>query len=115
VEVKAPIEVRPAAGAIFLRPGENATFPIEVRREAGFAGEVELRLDGLPRGVKGSKGITLAPGETTVEVRLEMISDARPIAKPVELRVVGMARMTSGIVSVESKIRPMIQARPADK
>ena len=39
-----------------------------------------------------------------------MNPDARPIAKPAELRVVGMARMPRGNVSVESKIRPMIQA-----
>src|SRR5206468_3417483 len=65
VEVKVPIEVRPAAEAIFLRPGDGATFKVEVRRESGFEGEVELKLEGLPRGVKLAKGVTLGPGATT--------------------------------------------------
>ncbi len=115
VEVKAPIEVRPAAESIFLNPGDSATFKVEVRREAGFDGEIELKLEGLPRGVKLAKGVTFNPGMTAVEVKLEMNSEAKPIAKPVALRVVGMARMPRGNVSVDSKIRPMIQARPADK
>ena len=115
VEVKAPIEVRPAADAIFLKPGDNATFKVEIVREAGFDGEVELKLEGLPRGVKSPKGMTLGPGAKTAEVRLEMIPEARPIARPTELRVVGLARMPRGNVPVDSKIRPMIRARPADK
>ena len=32
------------------RPGDSATIPVEVRREAGFDGEVEMKLEGLPRG-----------------------------------------------------------------
>ncbi len=115
VEVKVPIEVRPAAETIFLKPGDNATFAVEVVREKGFEGEVELKLEGLPRGVKAGKGITLAPGTAKAEVRLEMNADARPLAKPAEVRVVGMARMPRGNVAVDSKIRPMIRARPADK
>ena len=115
VEVKAPIEVRPAAEGIFLRPGDGATFKVEVRREAGFEGEVELKLEGLPRGVKLAKGVTLGAGVTSAEVRLEMNAEAKPISRATELRVVGMARMPRGNVSVDSKIRPMIQARPADK
>ena len=115
VEVKEPIEVRPAAEAIFLAPGDGATFKVEIRREAGFDGEVELKLEGLPRGVKPPKGITFGTGASSAEVRLEMNADAKPIAKSVELRVVGMARMPRGNVSVDSKIRPMIRARPADK
>jgi hypothetical protein len=115
VEVKSPIEVRPAAEAILLKPGDNATLKVDVRREPGFDGEVELKLEGLPRGVKAGKGLTLGPGVKAAEVRLEMNPEAKPIAKPTELRVVGMARMPRGNVSVDSKIRPMIQARPADK
>ena len=51
-----PIEVRPSAEAIFLKPGDGATFKVEIRREAGFEGEVELKLEGLPRGVKVGQG-----------------------------------------------------------
>jgi hypothetical protein len=115
VEVKAPIEVRPAAEAIFLNPGDNATFAIEVVREKGFEGEVELKLEGLPRGVKAAKGVTLGPGVAKAEVRLEMGPEAKPLARGTELRVVGMARMPRGNVAVDSKQRPMIRPRPADK
>jgi hypothetical protein len=115
VEVKSPIEVRPSAESIFLKPGDGATFKVEIRRETGFEGEVELKLEGLPRGVKLAKGITFNSGVTAAEARLEMNSDAKPIDKPVRLRVIGMARMPRGNVSVDSKIRPMIQARAADK
>jgi hypothetical protein len=115
VEVKVPIEVRPAAEAIFLGPGDGATFKVEIRREAGFEGEVELKLEGLPRGVKLARGVTLGPGATAAEVRLEMAAEAKPLARGSELRVVGMARMPRGNVPVDSKIRPMIRPRPADK
>ena len=114
VEVRVPIEVRPAAEGIFLKPGDVANFAVEVVRATGFDGEVELKLEGLPRGVR-SKAVTLDTGETKAEVRLEMGTQARPLAKPVELRVVGMARMPRGNVAVDSKIRPMIRPRPADK
>jgi hypothetical protein len=115
VEVKVPIEVRPSAETIYLRPGDQATFSVEIKRETGFDGEVEIRLEGLPRGVKPPKNLELAPGKTTIQIRLEMNSETKPIEKPEELRVVGMARMPRGNVSVESQIRPMIEARPADK
>ena len=115
VEVKAPIEVRPAAGGIFLNPGDNATFAVEILREKGFEGEVELKIEGLPRGVKAGKGITLGNGVAKAEVRLEMGAEAKPLAGPAELRVVGMARMPRGNVSIDSKQRPMIRPRPADK
>jgi hypothetical protein len=115
VEVKAPIEVRPLAESIFLRAGDNATLGVEVRREPGFDGEVEMKLEGLPRGVKAGKPITLTAGMAKAEFRLEMSAEAKPLANPVEVRVVGMARMPRGNVAVDSKIRPMIRPRPADK
>jgi hypothetical protein len=115
VEVKAPIEVKSPAEAIFLNPGDTAKVAVEIVREKGFDGEVEVKLEGLPRGVKAGKGITLATGMTKAEVKLEMNADAKPLAKPSEVRVVGMARMPRGNVSIDSKIRPMIQPRPADK
>ncbi len=115
VVVKAPIEVRTAAEAIFLNPGDGATIPVEVRREPGFDGEIELKVEGLPRGVKLARGVTLGAVVSKGEIRLEMNADARPIAGSAELRVVGMARMPRGNVPVDSKIRPMIRARPADK
>jgi hypothetical protein len=115
VEVKSPIEVRPGAERIFLKPGDQATFKVDLVRSPGFEGEVEIKLEGLPRGVKPPRMMEIGPGSSSIEIKLEMNAEARPIAKPVELRVVGMARMPRGNVSVESKIRPMIEARPADK
>jgi hypothetical protein len=115
VEVKAPIEVKALAESIFLNPGDNATLPVEIAREKGFEGEVELKLEGLPRGVKAGKTITLAGGMAKAEIRLEMNADAKPLAKPAELRVVGMARMPRGNVAVDSKIRPMIRPRASEK
>jgi hypothetical protein len=115
VEVKPPIEVRPSTETIFLKPGDQATFRVVIRREAGFDGEVEIKIDGLPVGVKTVGNLELGPGKSSLEIRLEMENGTKPIERPVGLRVVGMARMPRGNVSVESKIRPMIEARLADK
>jgi hypothetical protein len=115
VEVRVPIEVRPRSESIFLSPGDSATIPIVIKRESGFDGEVEMKLDGLPRGVKLAGPVTVATGKSEAEVRLEMSPTARPLAKPSEFRVIGIARMSRGNVPVDSKIRPMIRARPADK
>jgi hypothetical protein len=74
-----------------------------------------MKLEGLPRGVKLAGPVTLLTGKSEVEVRLEMSPTAKPLAKPSDFRVIGIARMPRGNVPVDSKIRPMIQARPADK
>jgi hypothetical protein len=115
VEVRAPIEVRPRAETVFLAPGDSATIPVEVRREAGFEGQIELKLEGLPRGVKLDQPVAISTGQTSAMLRLAMASTAKPMERPTELRVIGMARMPRGIVAVDSKIRPMIRARPAEK
>ena len=114
VEVRVPIEVRPKTESVFLAPGDSAQIPIEVKRQEGFAGEVEMKLEGLPRGVKLAGPVTVLAGKSEAEVRLEM-SPTATLAKPTEFRVIGIARMSRGNVAVDSKIRPIIQARPADK
>ncbi len=114
VEVRAPVEVEAPSGDILVRPGDSATLAIKIRREAGFDGEVDLKLEGLPRGVKVAKSVTIAAGTTAAEVAIEMASTAKPLAKASEIRVVGMARTPGSAVAVESRIRPMIRPRPAD-
>ena len=115
VEVRAPIEVRPGAASLFIGPGEQANLPVEVVREKGFDGEVDLKLEGLPRGVKALRVPTMGSGIAKAEIRLEMGADARPLEAPKAVRVVGVARMPRGNVAVVSKQGPMIGPRAADK
>jgi hypothetical protein len=55
------------------------------------------------------------PEENGGVVRLVRAKSARPLARPAALRVMGVARMPKGQVSVDSAIRPMVEDRPAEE
>jgi len=74
--------VSPAGGTIAV--------PVTVERIGGFAGSVEIRVDGLPAGVKCSGGLIPA-GKTSVELTLTSAVVATPAASPV--RVIGTAML----------------------
>ena len=114
VEARVPIEVRSLAGSVTLRPGDETTFPIEIHREPGFEGEVEVWLEDLPTGVRAGPVVATGSGTSKVEVRLSMVAEAEQLVGETGLRVVGMARMPGGNVRIDSKVRPMIRARPAE-
>ncbi len=114
VEVRAPVTLEAPASDLFLRPGDTLKLAIKLRRQAGFDGEVELKLEGLPRGVKVAKAVTIPAGADSGEVALEMAGTAKPLARSSEIRVVGMARAGGSTVVVESPNRPILKPRPAD-
>jgi hypothetical protein len=115
VIVRAPVEVLTRAEEVTLRPGGSAKLWVALRREVGCREEVEVKVDGLPRGVKLAGPLTLGEGETEGELTLEMAPDAKPVAKPTTVRVVASVRMPRGVVAAEAKNRPMIVAVPAER
>ncbi|HWE39725.1 MAG TPA: hypothetical protein VG406_24460 [Isosphaeraceae bacterium] len=113
--VRPPIEVHVAPGPIALTPGGQAKVFVAVRREPGFAGPIDLRAERLPEGVKLVGNPRLTPGQDGMELTFEMAAGARAPAQSQAISVVGIARMPRGPVRVESPIRPMFAAAPADK
>ncbi len=115
VIVRAPVEVLTRAEMIVLKPGGSAELWVALRREVGCLEEVELKVEGLPRGVKLAEPVTLNEGGSEGLLRLEMAASARPSAKPTEVRVVATVRMPRGTVTIEAKNRPMIAMQSAER
>ncbi len=114
VIVRAPVEALVRDEPIAIKPGGKATFWVGLRRARGAEVDVDLKVEGLPRGVKQVDVPTLKENGSEAEIKLEMTASARPLTKPTAVRVVAIARMPRGAVATESRIRPMIVAAPAD-
>jgi hypothetical protein len=114
VELRRPVQVKPKAGTIAIRPGDTVPWPVELAREPGFEGEVELRLEGFPEGVSAAV-VTLGVGVSKGEFKVMMAAGAKPLTVASAVRVVGVARISGSAVGLESEIRPMIGPRTADK
>lgn len=113
--VRAPLEVLVRPGPIAIGPGGSATLWVGLRREVGCDAEVDLEVEGLPRGVKVAGSASIRGEDSDGEIRLEMAPGTTSPTGGVPLRVVAVARMPRGAVSVESRIRPMLTARPAEE
>ncbi|MDR3636814.1 MAG: PPC domain-containing protein [Isosphaeraceae bacterium] len=113
--VRAPVRVTARSGPVPLPAGGTAAVWVSVEREAGYSGPVELRVADLPQGVRMAGRVVIPPEETGAMVRLVRAKSAKPLAHPVALRVMGVARMPKGPVSVDSSIRPMVEDRPAEE
>jgi hypothetical protein len=61
------------------------------------SGSVELRVEGLPEGVRVSGRSVVPKGEAVGTVRLVRDETASPIAREDAVRVVGVARMPRGV------------------
>jgi hypothetical protein len=109
VIVRPPIRVHSRPDPIALSPGASARIVVGIGREPGYDGPVELRVEGLPEGVRVSGRSVVPKGEAVGTVRLVRDATAPPIAREVAVRVVGVARMPRGPVSVDSAIRPMVR------
>ncbi len=114
VIVRPPATLLNRAETVALRPGGSAGLWVGLRREVGCVEEVEVRLDGLPAGVKLAEPVTLKEGENEGVLRLEMEPNAAPLTTATAIRVVASVRMPRGVVAIESGNRPMIVASPAD-
>ncbi|HEV3167092.1 MAG TPA: PPC domain-containing protein [Isosphaeraceae bacterium] len=116
LEVRPPVHVMVGVtDAIRLEPGGKAVLPVTIKREAGYTGDVGLKLEGLPKGVKAGGSLLIPNEQTKLDVPLEMDATAEPLAKPASFRVIGMARMPRGPVRVDSANRPMVISHSAEK
>ena len=115
VIVRRPVEVLLAPGPIVLKPGGSQSVWVGVRREAGANAEIELKAEGLPRGVKLKEPVRLNETDTEAVLTLVMAGSAKPIDRPSAMRVVAIVRMPRGSVTVESQNRPMILGETTDE
>jgi hypothetical protein len=115
VIVRQPVEVLVRTGPIAMKPGGTAELWVGLRREIGAESpEIEIKLEGLPDGVKPSGPATIRENEAETLIKLEMSGTARSIANPAAVKVVAVVQMPRGNVSVESRNRPMIVAAKAE-
>ena len=111
VIVRPPIAIRARNEPIILSKDHAATVWVNVTREPGFEGAVDLEFT-LPKGVRLAGKATVPAGSSGLNFVLEGESvENRPFA----LRVAGVARMPQGPVRVDSAIQPMIVSRTAEK
>jgi hypothetical protein len=78
VEVVRPASLELAATQIDLAPGDSAELRGRVTRVAPFAQEVEVKLDGLPVGVKAAP-VKVAAEASDFTLTLEAAGDAVPV------------------------------------
>jgi hypothetical protein len=79
VEVVRPASLELAATEIDLTPGDSAELRGKVTRVAPFAQDVEVKLDGLPIGVKAAP-VKVAADASDFTLTLEAAGDALPVA-----------------------------------
>ena len=84
-----------------VAPGAAARYAIAVNRSGGFAGTVDLRVDGLPTGVNA----TFAPNPTDGATMLTVTPSATTPSGSYLLSVVGSAGSTTRAVAVQLVLR----------
>lgn len=111
VIVRPPVAIRARDQPIVLGREKAATLWVEVTREPGFVGPVDLNLD-LPKGMRVAGKSMVPADQPGMAVRLEgeLVGN-----KPFALRVAGVAQMPRGPVRAESAIQPMIVSGIAEK
>lgn len=72
-----------------ILPGKPLDIPIAIDRRLGFAGEVEISVEGLPQGVTATT-VQAAPAASAKSVTLRLTAEAMPASVPV--RLVGTAK-----------------------
>jgi hypothetical protein len=82
-------ELTVAADRFTLTPGKPLDIPVTVLRSNGFAGEVEVRVEGLPEGVTATPARSLASGPSAKTVTLQLSGNAVSFSGSV--RLVGKA------------------------
>jgi hypothetical protein len=115
VVVRPPFALRVRPEPLTVAPGGMASFWVGVQREPGFHGPVELRLSGLPVGLKPEGKLVVAPDADGIAVTLKMTDGSPPLSAPATLGITGVARMPRGPVRVDSAVRPMLAGQTAEK
>ena len=104
--VRPPIRVRAAESS-----SPDGTLRVNVEREAGFEGPVELRFNGLPEGVEAKPPLIVPAEADSAEVRFEGKSGAVVSSA---VGVIGVVRMPGGLVRVESANRASLTIPAAE-
>jgi hypothetical protein len=78
-----------AADRFVLTPGKPLEIPVTVVRRNGLAGEIEIRIEGLPEGVTAPP-VTAGPAAKTVSLKLSAATGGPATA----IRIVGRAKST---------------------
>jgi hypothetical protein len=115
VIIRAPVRITARPEPIMIGPNGTAELWVGVEREGTYSGPVELRVTGLPDGVRAPGRFVVPPGESGGVVRLVSPKRAKPIGPGSAVRVSGVVRMVQGAVSVDSAIRPMVVGRTAEE
>ena len=115
IVIRAPIRVSAQRVPVILQAGGSAELWVSVQREEGYSGPVELKVAGLPQGVKVAGRVVVPAEENGGTLRLVRSKTTKPFEGPFALRVMGVARMPKGPVSVDSAIRPMVAERLAEE
>ncbi len=87
-----------------LAPGLASAIFVRAIRKNGFAGEIQLGVEGLPAGVTAHCGRILANGRDGC-ILVQTAPDAKPTA--VNLRIFGMAPRPDGKGKLEATARPL--------
>jgi hypothetical protein len=111
VDVMAPAALSVPQAPIVLTPGAATPLHVACQRNAGFDGPIELKLEGLPPGVKALGPKQMESGQETIDVPLQMDAGARPLDQAVAFRVTGLVRMPRGQVRIEPPNRPRVVSR----
>jgi hypothetical protein len=93
---------------INLVAGRSVSVPVVVERLFGFDEPIEIRAEGLPKGVV-FRQVRIPPGQKEIEVTLHAALDAPRV--PVVIRFVGMATVGNKQVSHEAKPREVYMPR----
>jgi len=72
-----------------LHPGKPLDIPIAIERRHGFAGEVEISVEGLPQGVAATT-VQSGAAASAKSVTLRLIAEAGTASLPI--RIIGKAR-----------------------
>jgi hypothetical protein len=74
------LKVRINTGSLLLHPGRTAKLPVQVERRDGFAGELELSVEGLPPGVSAPPVSVPDKAPATIELAWEVAANQAPVA-----------------------------------
>jgi hypothetical protein len=88
-------------------PGGAVPWFLRATRRAGFDGPIEVRVEGLPRGLT-ARPVTIPPAMTDGCLVLQAASDAKPTAAPVTVVAAASVKGLDGkIRKIEHRVQPL--------
>ena len=118
VSVATPPDITVTAepAVLALKPGQQTTATLRIRRAAGFKARVPLAIANLPPGVSvkdiGLNGILINEEETSRAIEIEADPSARPIEQPVY--ALGIIETNSPIPQRQASLPILLRVLPPD-